>query len=261
MRSSSLVAVDVVKFFGDRKVLDAVHLSAHPGQRLGLVGENGAGKSTLLRLLAGVDVPDAGLINRPAQVGLLHQELPFSEDQSIGDVIADALAESREVLSRLEFLLGVPSRLDEYGEVLQRAEQIEAWDADQRAEEVLHGLGVAELGRDRLLGTLSGGQRSRVALVALLVRRPATLLLDEPTNHLDDRALSFLEGELRRFPGVVVIASHDRVFLDEVCTDIVDLDPARDGVTATAAPTPPTLPRKSPNAPAGNKPSPGSRTR
>jgi macrolide transport system ATP-binding/permease protein len=230
MHAQSLVAVDVVKFFGDRKVLDAVHLAAHPGQRLGLVGENGAGKSTLLRLLAGADEPDAGQITRPAHVGLLHQELPFSPGQSIGDVMAGALAESRELLSRLEFLLGVPARLDEYGEVLQRAEQIEAWDAERRAEEVLHGLGVAAFGRARTLGTLSGGQRSRVALAALLVRRPAALLLDEPTNHLDDRALSFLEGELRRFPGVVVVASHDRVFLDEVCTDIVDLDPAREGL-------------------------------
>jgi macrolide transport system ATP-binding/permease protein len=231
MPAQSLVAIDVVKFFGDRKVLDGVHLTAHPGQRLGLVGENGAGKSTLLRLLAGADVPDAGQILRPADIGLLHQELPFSPAQTVGDVIAAALADTRELLARLDDLLRQPSRLDEYAHVLQRAEQAEAWDADRRAEEVMHGLGLAAIGRGRALGTLSGGQRSRVALAALLVRRPGALLLDEPTNHLDDQALSFVEGQLRRMPGVVVVASHDRVFLDEVCTDIVDLDPARDGVT------------------------------
>ncbi|NUT37707.1 MAG: ABC-F family ATP-binding cassette domain-containing protein, partial [Hamadaea sp.] len=107
------------------------------------------------------------------------------------------------------------------------AEEIGAWDADRRADEILHGLGLASIARDRRLGTLSGGQRSRVALAALLVRRPGALLLDEPTNHLDDQAVAFVEAQLRALPGVVVVASHDRVFLDEVCTDIVDLDPAQ----------------------------------
>jgi macrolide transport system ATP-binding/permease protein len=231
MPTQSLVAVDVVKFFGDRKVLDGVHLTAHPGQRLGLVGENGAGKSTLLRLLAGADTPDAGQITRPAQVGLLHQELPFTASQTVAEVIAEALADSRGLLAHLDTLLRQPSRLDEYAEVLQRAEQSQAWDAERRAQEILHGLGLGAIASGRALGTLSGGQRSRVALAALLVRRPAALLLDEPTNHLDDQALSYLEAELRRMPGVVVVASHDRVFLDETCTAIVDLDPAREGVT------------------------------
>jgi macrolide transport system ATP-binding/permease protein len=81
------------------------------------------------------------------------------------------------------------------------------------------------IGRHRTLGTLSGGQRSRVALAALLVSRPTALLLDEPTNHLDDQAVAFVETQLRQLPGVVIVASHDRVCLDEVCTDIIDLDP------------------------------------
>jgi macrolide transport system ATP-binding/permease protein len=84
---------------------------------------------------------------------------------------------------------------------------------------------------DRTLGSLSGGQRGRLALAALLVRRPAALLLDEPTNHLDDAAAAFLEEQLRGLPGVVVAASHDRAFLDAVCTDLIDLDPAVDGPT------------------------------
>jgi macrolide transport system ATP-binding/permease protein len=231
MRAQSLIAVDVVKFFGERRVLDAVHLTANPGQRLGLVGENGAGKTTLLRLLAGVDSPDAGTITRPADTGLLHQELPFTAGQTVGDVIADALRESRHLLHRLDQLLHQPQRLDEYAQVLQRAEQINAWDADRRADEIMHGLGLPAIGRDRTLGTISGGQRSRVALAALLVSRPSALLLDEPTNHLDDQAIAFVETQLRQLPGVVIVASHDRVFLDEVCTDIIDLDPARGGIT------------------------------
>ncbi|GIH04081.1 ABC transporter ATP-binding protein [Rhizocola hellebori] len=231
MRAQSLIAVDVVKFFGERRILDGIHLTANPGQRLGLVGENGAGKTTLLRLLAGADNPDAGDITRPADTGLLHQELPFTAGQTVGDVIADALRESHDLLRRLDQLLHQPHRLTEYGAVLQRAEQINAWDADRRADEIMHGLGLPAIGRQRTLGTLSGGQRSRVALAALLVSRPAALLLDEPTNHLDDQAVAFVETQLRQLPGVVIVASHDRVFLDEVCTDIIDLDPARGGIT------------------------------
>src|SRR5215467_3030880 len=220
---SFLAARDLVKAYADRVVLDGVHLTAAPGQRIGLVGENGTGKSTLLRLLAGLDEPDAGEIVRPADIGLLHQQLPFDAAAAVDDVIADALAESRALLAVIEN----PSDLDTYGAALVRADEIGAWDADRRADEVLHGLGLAAIDRQRQLGTLSGGQRSRVALAALLVRRPGALLLDEPTNHLDDAAVAFVEAQLRSLPGVVVVASHDRVFLDEVCTDIVDLDPAR----------------------------------
>ncbi|WP_027342249.1 ABC-F family ATP-binding cassette domain-containing protein [Hamadaea tsunoensis] len=232
---SPLVARDLIKLYADRVVLDGVHLTAAPGQRIGLVGENGAGKSTLLRLLAGPenggDTPDGGEVDRPADLGLLHQELPFDAYATVDDVITEALAESRTLLATLDDLAARmaddPAALDAYGEVLTRAEEIDAWDADRRAGEVLHGLGLAAVGRARPLGTLSGGQRSRVALAALLVRRPAALLLDEPTNHLDDQAVAFVEAQLRSMPGVVVVASHDRVFLDEVCTDIVDLDPSR----------------------------------
>jgi macrolide transport system ATP-binding/permease protein len=226
-----LVARDLVKFYGPRAVLDGVHLTASPGQRIGLVGENGAGKSTLLRLLAGVDTPDAGEIVRPPELGLLHQELPFVAEHTVGDVLAEALAESRAVLALLEETAQQaaddPAAVVAYGEALTRAEEIGAWDADRRADEVMHGLGLAAIGRDRRLGEMSGGQRSRVALAALLVRQPKALLLDEPTNHLDDEAVAFVEARLRALPGVVVVASHDRVFLDEVCTDIVDLDPAQ----------------------------------
>jgi macrolide transport system ATP-binding/permease protein len=121
--------------------------------------------------------------------------------------------------------------LREYGEVLEWAQARDAWDADRRATLVLDGLGLAEVDTRRRLDTLLGGPRSRLALAALLVRRPGALLLDEPTNHLDDEAVAFVEAHLRGLPGVVVLASHDRVFLDAVCTAVVDLDPSRAGVT------------------------------
>jgi macrolide transport system ATP-binding/permease protein len=232
--SAYLSANDLTKVYGDRRVLDGVSLTASPGQRLGLVGENGVGKSTLLRLLAGVEEPDSGEVTFPPDCGFLTQELPYGMDQSIDDVLDDALAEIRSATSRLDALaaqLNDPAALAEYGEVLEWAQEHDIWDADRRAALVLAGLGLGGVATDRRLGSLSGGQRSRLGLAALLIRQPRALLLDEPTNHLDDEAMAFLERQLSRLPGVVVLASHDRVFLDAVCTDIVDLDPARGGLT------------------------------
>lgn len=227
-----LHAQNLVKSYGARRVLDGVSLSASPGQRIGLVGENGVGKSTLLRLLAGVEEPDDGRLQRPVDCGFLWQELPFAFSATVQDVLDDALSDIRRVKARLDELAGGlddEQVLQEYGDLLDWAQDHDLWDADRRAELVLAGLGLS--GENRELGTLSGGQRSRLGLAALLIRRPAAMLLDEPTNHLDDEAVGFLERFLVALPGTVVIASHDRVFLDEVCTDVVDLDPARGGVT------------------------------
>jgi macrolide transport system ATP-binding/permease protein len=229
-----LLARNVDKVYGERRVLNSVSLTASPGERLGLVGENGVGKSTLLRLLAGAEEPDGGEIICPQDCGFLAQELPFSLEQSVQDVVDSALAEIRAADRRLAELSGrlsEPAALSEYGDLLEWAQAHDIWDADRRADLVLDGLGLADVGADRLLGSLSGGQRSRLGLAALLIRQPQTLLLDEPTNHLDDDAMVFLESQLSRLPGVVVLASHDRVFLDAVCTSIVDLDPMRDGIT------------------------------
>ncbi|WP_254550129.1 ABC-F family ATP-binding cassette domain-containing protein [Catellatospora tritici] len=238
--SAPLLAHDLVRTLGTRRVLDGVSLTAAPGRRIGLIGENGTGKSTLLRLLAGVDEPDGGTVVRPADLGFLHQEMPFEPAATIAEVLDDALREARADLAALDRLTadlaetppdapGHADLLAAYGERLDSAQQHDAWDADRRAELVLAGLGLGALAHDRTLGTLSGGQRGRLALAALLVRRPGALLLDEPTNHLDDDAAAFVEEQLRALPGMVVVASHDRAFLDAVCTDLIDLDPSADG--------------------------------
>lgn len=230
--AEALVATELVRGFGGRRVLDGVSLTAAPGHRIGLIGENGAGKSTLLRLLAGIDQPDGGVVTRPPDLGFLRQEMPFPDSATLAEVLDDALAEAREDLAELErlgALVADPAYLEEYSERLELAQRHEAWDADRRAAIVLDGLGLGEVAHDRTLGSLSGGQRRRLDLAALVIRRPAALLLDEPTNHLDDDAAAFLEEQLRALPGIVVLASHDRAFLDAVCTDLVDLDPAVDG--------------------------------
>ncbi|MEV4340594.1 ABC-F family ATP-binding cassette domain-containing protein [Streptomyces sp. NPDC049590] len=240
MPQPALLARDLVRTLGGRRVLDGVSLTASPGHRIGLIGENGVGKSTLLRVLAGVDEPDAGSVSRPAELGYLHQEMPYDADATVAAVLDEALREAREDLAELERLgeelarvpqddPGHQELLDAYGRRLEQAQDRESWDADRRAALVLDGLGLGTVGHDRTLGSLSGGQRGRLALAALLVRRPSALLLDEPTNHLDDGAAAFLEEQLRTLPGTVVVAGHDRALLDAVCTDLVDLDPAVDG--------------------------------
>ncbi|MEV4765211.1 ABC-F family ATP-binding cassette domain-containing protein [Micromonospora chokoriensis] len=236
----ALVAHDLVRVRGTRRVLDGVSLTAAPGHRIGLIGENGTGKTTLLRVLAGVDEPDAGTVTRPTDVGFLHQEMPFTSSATIATVLDDALREARADLAELDrigtALATAPEGAEDhdrllaaYGEVLERAQDRDAWDADRRAQAVLDGLGLGAIPHDRTLAALSGGQRGRLALAAMLIRRPGALLLDEPTNHLDDAAAAFCEEQLRAMPGVVVLTSHDRAFLDAVCTDVVDLDPAVDG--------------------------------
>ncbi|WP_020661624.1 ABC-F family ATP-binding cassette domain-containing protein [Amycolatopsis benzoatilytica] len=231
---SALRAHEIVRVLGGRRVLDGLSVTAPPGRRIGVIGENGAGKSTLLRVLAGVDAPDRGEVERPPDLGFLHQEMPYHPAATIADVVGRALAAARRVLAELERVAALlsdddPARLAEYSGLLDQAQRHEVWDADRRAEVVLTGLGLGAVPRDRALGSLSGGQRGRLALAELLIRRPSAVLLDEPTNHLDAEAVTFLEQQLRELPGSVVFASHDRAFLDAVCTDLLDLDPSPEG--------------------------------
>ena len=226
--SAPVVARGLVRTFAARPVLDGVDLVAAPGTRVGLIGENGTGKSTLLRLLAGRDLPDAGSVQVPDDLVYLPQEPQTGTTGTVGTLLDDALRPLHEAVAELERLAermaGGQDTGDEYDRVLAWTVAHDAWDADRRAEITAAALGVADLDRGRPVATLSGGQRTRLALAAALVRRPACLLLDEPTNHLDDEALDLLERELVAMPGVVVAASHDRTFLDRVATELLDLD-------------------------------------
>ncbi|MET4782652.1 ABC-F family ATP-binding cassette domain-containing protein [Glaciihabitans sp. UYNi722] len=219
--------------YGDRRVLTDLSVVIDPSQRLGLIGENGAGKSTLLRIMAGMETPDAGDLSGPGRVGLLWQEVRFRPSDTLDALIEDALAEVRAIESELEeaaSALGSDSRADQrYAAALDAAERAEVWTVDSRRDEILAGLGLADTPLTRRLDEVSGGQRSRFALAALLLSRPTALLLDEPTNHLDDAAAEFLERQLMRWKGPVVFASHDRQFLDDVATSLLDIDPSKSG--------------------------------
>ncbi|MGN6444737.1 ABC-F family ATP-binding cassette domain-containing protein [Amnibacterium sp.] len=221
----------ISRTFADRRVLTDVSLTVGPDARVGLIGENGAGKSTLLRIAAGLDEPDAGVVHAPARTGLLRQELPYPPEETVGRVLEDALAEATRAATAVEaasaaVARGEPGAPAALADALATAEATGAWSAEARRGEVAAGLGVDAIPAARTVGSLSGGQRSRVAMAALLLARPTALLLDEPTNHLDDAAIGFLERTLAAWPGPVLFASHDRAFLDAVATRVVDLDPA-----------------------------------
>jgi macrolide transport system ATP-binding/permease protein len=231
----TLHIADLGVWFGGHHVLHDVNLLAQPGHRIGVVGENGAGKSTLLHAIAGTLPDDAlvhGTVDRPADLVMLGQQPAFRDDQSVAGVLAEALAPLRALVHEVERLAvqladscepGIESA---YAGALDRALAQDAWDADRRAEEAAQRLGLGDVSPQRLVGTLSGGQRARLALTTLIATRPGCVLLDEPTNHLDDGAVTLLTEFLRDLPSVVLLASHDRVLLDDVCTDLFDLDPS-----------------------------------
>jgi macrolide transport system ATP-binding/permease protein len=228
-----LVLADLTVSFPDRTVLSGIDLVAQPGRRVALVGENGVGKSTLLRAVAGRLPARARLEGRvevPDDLTFLGQEPPFRDDRTVAAVLGAALRPLREAVAAVERLAAaLPEAGTEYAAALELALAHDAWDADRRAELAAQRLGLDHVDPRRPVGTLSGGERTRLALATVMTTRPSCLLLDEPTNHLDDDAVDVLAGFLRDLPGVVLLASHDRVLLDDVATDLVDLDPSAFG--------------------------------
>ncbi|WP_036567691.1 ABC-F family ATP-binding cassette domain-containing protein [Nocardia sp. BMG51109] len=230
---AQLTCSDVVVRRGERTVLDGVDITVSPGSRWGIVGENGRGKSTLLHVLAGLLTPDEGEVRCVGTSALARQELPDHDDRTVGNLVDEHLAAARAAMERLDEATVAlaeerPGAEQRYSDALDLAQLLEAWDADRRVDVALEGLG-AVTDRDRLLATLSVGQRYRVRLAVLLAAGDDFLLLDEPTNHLDHAALEFLTARLRAHAGGVVVVSHDRALLADVADTILDLDPTHDG--------------------------------
>jgi macrolide transport system ATP-binding/permease protein len=225
-------AQGISKEYDHRAVLEKVSIGLNPGGKLALIGANGTGKSTLLRILAGQEAPDEGVVNHSArdEIGYLSQSLPIIKGETIQDVITASVAGLKSLERRMRELeqrmveSTDDETLAEYGDVVERFEARGGYEIDARMDEVLASLGVSYLARDRLISGLSGGERARVALTALLLGAPDVLLLDEPTNDLDDRALTWLEGYLKAYKGSVLFVTHDRDFIDAVATAILELD-------------------------------------
>jgi len=205
--------------YGHVALLDGAAFSLEAGERLGLIGRNGAGKSSLLKIVAGLERPDDGLlqVTQGLRIRYVAQEPELDPAASVFDVVSLGVAEAKAV--RAEYEAHAPgSDLD----ALQtRIEALDAWTWEQRVETTLSHL---HLDGARLVGELSGGMKKRVALAQALVALPDVLLLDEPTNHLDLDSIAWLEELLRGFKGAVMLITHDRAFLDNVVTRIVELD-------------------------------------
>ncbi|MGV8895723.1 MAG: ABC-F family ATP-binding cassette domain-containing protein [Rhodoglobus sp.] len=238
MPSKTVIALrarDISHAYGGHAVLSNIDVTASAGQRIGLLGENGAGKSTLLRILAGVERADKGTLVRPRRTGLLEQEVRINPAKPLSTIIESGISYFRGIESRLQDAAAAmttdPTAEARYAETLQLADATEVWAIDRRRDELLTGLGVAGIPLDTPIGDVSGGQRSRFALAALLLGKPTAVLLDEPTNHLDDTTVTFLEQTLIEWKGVVIFACHDRAFLDEVATDLIDIDSSKKGAT------------------------------
>src|SRR6201991_3198709 len=214
---------------GNRKVLENIHLSFYPDAKIGVLGVNGSGKSTLLRIMAGIDKDyiGEGWVAEGARVGYLQQEPHLDPDKSVRENVMEGVAPQKAILDRYNEL--AMNYSDETAdEMTKLQDEIEAqglWDLDSKVDQAMEALVCPP--DDAEVTHLSGGERRRVALCKLLLEQPELLLLDEPTNHLDAETVNWLEGHLRKYPGAILIVTHDRYFLDNVTGWILELDRGR----------------------------------
>jgi ATP-binding cassette subfamily F protein uup len=229
-----LRAADVQLSFGSRTVFQGLTLTIEEGERVGLVGVNGSGKSSLMKILAGVARADAGelQLRRGARVTYLPQEPEFAPGATVASELSvaqgplrDALATHAELIRRME---STPA--DAQGKLMEqlstlsdKIEQLGGWDTEHHAKTLLDRLGVKDW--DRPVAELSGGLRKRVAIARALLTRPDMLMLDEPTNHLDADTVDWLEEELDKLPGSLLLVTHDRYFLDGLVDRMVEIQP------------------------------------
>ncbi|MFG2643134.1 ribosomal protection-like ABC-F family protein [Streptomyces sp. NPDC048370] len=232
---AQLTVKDVSRSYGTRSVLEQISFTVRPGEKAAVIGENGSGKSTLLRLLAGTEAPDGGevTVRFPGGIARLAQTLPetfgVGPEHTVRDTVDAALAELRAMEREMrvaEETLGsaTPEELTAYGELVARYEERGGYQADALVDAALHGLGLGHVPYERPVGTLSGGEQSRLALACVLASGAELLLLDEPTNHLDRAAAGWLEERLRTHRGTVVAVTHDRAFLEGMATTVLEVD-------------------------------------
>ncbi|HEV2861404.1 MAG TPA: ABC-F family ATP-binding cassette domain-containing protein [Pyrinomonadaceae bacterium] len=228
-----ILSVEAVsKDYGLRPILENVNLGLDGEDRVGVVGVNGSGKTTFLRLVAGAETPDAGRITFAdgVTIGYLPQNPPYEPEATVLEaVFAASDARMRLLLDYERACADLAAKggderraLDRVAELGRLLEASGAWDLETNARTVLGRLGITDT--NARMGTLSGGQRKRVALAHALIERPGLLILDEPTNHLDAETISWLEDYLNGYGGALLLVTHDRYFLDRVTTRIIEVE-------------------------------------
>lgn len=228
------------KYYGAKLILDEVQLSLNRADRVVLVGENGAGKSTLARIMLGQEAYDRGdIISSPqSQIGYLPQEVQVTSDVTVRDYIEARLGDLhiiRDRLRELEDEMGngddLDAILEEYGQLQEEFERRGGYTLDSRLEQIFAGLNLNHIDPSRLMISLSGGEKTRVGLGALLLQEPDLLILDEPTNHLDFVGLEWLENYMLTYPNALLMITHDRRFINAVATHILDLSTVTHSLT------------------------------
>ncbi len=222
----------VSKRHGTKQVLKDISLSYYYGAKIGVIGLNGSGKSSLLRILAGVDTEHAGETScAPGYtIGFLEQEPHLEPGKTVRQIVSEGVAEIVELLAefdRINEAFGDPDAdfdklADKQSKIQEKLDACDAWDLDTRLDFAMDALRCPPA--DRVVDNLSGGERRRVALCRLLLKKPDILLLDEPTNHLDAETIAWLERHLNEYAGTVIAVTHDRYFLDNVAGWILELD-------------------------------------
>jgi ATPase subunit of ABC transporter with duplicated ATPase domains len=223
-----LTVGEVTKIYGGRKLFYQVSTSFAPGNRYGLTGPNGSGKSTFMKILIGDLEPDTGYVSRPRKTAFLQQDQNAFDDHTVMDTVMMGNAPLWEAMQERNAIFESGDESDDAGMRLAELEGVIAeengYAAEAEAEELLGGLGVPDASHNASMASLSGAQKVRVLLAQSLFGTPDCMLLDEPTNNLDLETIEWLEEFLCRYNGILIVISHDRQFLNDVCTHIADID-------------------------------------
>lgn len=214
---------NVTKSYGDRLLFGDITFGVDEGDKIGIVARNGTGKSTLLRIIAGEETPDSGnvVFRNGVRVGFLPQDPVFNPDSTVMEAALDSDDPVAAIVRGYEAALASGNH-DLQEEAVRRMDEASAWDYIDRLKQLLTRLGLPD--HNHTVNTLSGGQRKRLALARTVMSNPEFLILDEPTNHLDITTIEWLENFLKRSRATLLLVTHDRYFLDRVCTKIIELD-------------------------------------
>jgi ATP-binding cassette subfamily F protein uup len=211
------------KRFGDLVLYENISFGVARGEKIGLIARNGAGKTTLFNMISGKETADEGVIvfRNDLRVGYLEQSPVYPESLTVLQACFHSWNETVRLIADYETAL-LSDDAKALEALIPRMEQAKAWDYERKAKQILSQLKIKDF--DQKVETLSGGQLKRVALANVLILEPELLLLDEPTNHLDPEMIEWLENYLKRSTISLLMVTHDRYFLDEVCNEIIEID-------------------------------------
>lgn len=214
---------NVKKSFGDLVLYENINMTVVEKERIALIAKNGAGKTTLLNIIAGKEKPDSGevIFRNGIKVGFLEQQPELPGNLTVLNAVFHSGSEIAEVVRRYEKAVFADDK-EALEHLIPEMERLSAWDYGQKAKEILSRLNVTDM--DKLVGKMSGGEKKRVALAAMLIDDPEVIIMDEPTNHLDLEMVEWLEDFLIKSNKTVLLVTHDRYFLDRICTAIYEID-------------------------------------